>query len=42
VGTTTIARLPHLSRFSLFTEPGYSTTRRAALQPFLQWITGAG
>jgi len=35
---TTVARLPHLSRFTLFTEPGYSSSRRAALNPFFDWI----
>lgn len=36
--TMTLARLPHLSRFSLFSEPGYSTTRRAALRSFFEWV----
>jgi hypothetical protein len=38
-GNTTIARLPHLSRFTLFTEPGYSTSRKDRLRPFFAWIT---
>lgn len=37
--TTTVARLPHLSRFTLFTEPGYSSGRRDALKPFFDCIT---
>lgn len=38
-GITTIARLPHLSRFTLFTEPGYSSARKDRLRPFFKWIT---
>jgi hypothetical protein len=36
---TVLARLPHLSRFTLFSEPGYSGVRKAAMQPFFSWIT---
>jgi hypothetical protein len=35
----TLARLPHLSRFTLFSEPGYSATRKAALEPLFRYIT---
>lgn len=38
-GLTTLARLPHLSRFTLFSEPGYSERRRAPLAEFFAWVT---
>lgn len=38
-GVITLARLPHLSRFKLFSEPGYSSQREAALKPFFEWVT---
>lgn len=38
-GSTTLARLPHLSRFTLFSEPGYTARRRGVLQPFFAWTT---
>lgn len=40
-GATTVARLPHLSRFALFSEPGYTSIRRDALKPFFACISAA-
>jgi hypothetical protein len=37
-GAITIARLPHLSRFTLFSEPGYSLSRKEKLDRFFAWI----
>ena len=41
-GVTTLARLPHLSRFALFVEPGYCERRKAPLAEFFGWISGSG
>lgn len=35
----TVGRLPHLSRFTLFSEPGYALRRKQALAPFFHYLT---
>jgi hypothetical protein len=39
-GPVLLVRLPHLSRFALFAEPGYSEQRKAHLAPLFEWIAG--